>query len=460
MVVRDAKSDAMDMIHGPMLGKILLFALPLALGSVLQQLFNAVDVAVVGRFSSSEALAAVGANTTVVVLLINLFVGLSVGSNVVIAQHIGRKEYDKVSDSVHTSILLAIVGGLCLLVIGIVIAKPLLGLMSTPDNILDMAVLYLRIYCIGMPFIMVYNFAAAVLRSIGDTKRPLYCLIAGGVINAGLNLFFVIVLHMAVEGVALATVISNVVSAGMALWFLRRSDAMVRPDFRKLRFHGDEVRQILKIGVPAGIQGVVFSISNVCIQASVNTFGSDAVAGAAAAQNFEYISYNIVNGFNAAVMTFVGQNLGAGNRKRCLRAIGIGMASALIIVGILNTGEYLARHQLIWLFTGDAAVAEYAFIRMQWALLPHFLICSYEITGAAMRGLGKSLIPALLSIFGTCLFRIVYVNTVVIRIHDFKVLTWVYPFSWILTGTMTVIAFLVVWRRLKMPGQEVPAEEV
>ncbi len=458
--MKKANSGYMDMLHGPMLGKMLLFALPLALGSVLQQLFNAVDVAVVGRFASSDAMAAVGANSAVVILLINLFVGLSVGSNVVIAQHIGREEYDKVGDAVNSSILLSIVGGLCLLVVGIIIARPLLTLMSTPDNILDMAVLYLRIYSVGMPFIMIYNFAAAILRSIGDTKHPLYCLIAGGVINAGLNLFFVIVLHMDVDGVAWATVISNVVSAFMAIRFLRHSDEMVRPDFKKLRFYGDEVKQILRIGVPSGLQGVVFSIANISIQSSINSFGSDAVAGSTAASNFEYISFNVVNGFNAAVMTFVGQNLGAGDRKRCLRALFIGMASALVTVLIINNGIYLARNGVIWLFTTDPVVAEYAFIRMRWALLFHFLICSYEITGAAMRGLGKSLLPTILSIFGTCVFRVAYVMTVVPRFHDYKVLMWVYPLSWALTGAVTLAAFLIMWRRLKKRDIWLPDEKL
>ncbi len=399
-------------------------------------------------------MAAVGANSTVTLLLINLFVGLSVGSNVVIAQHIGREEYDKVGDAVHTSILLSIVDGVCLLVVGLIIARPLLSLMSTPDNILDMAVLYLRIYCIGMPFIMLYNFAAAILRSIGDTRRPLYCLLTGGVINALLNIFFVIVLHMDVSGVAIATVISNVVSAFMAIFFLMRSDELVRPHFRKLRFHRQEVGQILKIGVPAGVQSAVFCIANVVIQSSINTFGSNAIAGGTVASNFEYISYNLVNGFNAAVMTFVGQNLGAGNKKRCARAIALGMVSALVCTVALNTGIYLARDWVVGLFTKDAAVVKYAVERLRWVLLLHFTICSYEITGAGMRGLGKSLTPALLSIFGTCLFRIVYVSTIVVRFHVYKVLMWVYPFSWILTGAMMVIAFVIVWRHFKVEKTE------
>lgn len=439
----------MDMLHGPMFKKILIFALPLAAGSMLQQLFNAVDVAVVGRFASSEAQAAVGANTSVVNLLINLFVGISVGSNVVIANLIGRKEYDRVEDAVHTSVLVAIFSGIVLMGLGLIIAKPLLTLMSTPDNVIDMAVLYLRIYCLGMPFIMLYNFCAAILRSIGETRKPLYCLVTGGVINACLNLFFVIVCHMAVSGVATATVISNIVSSMMALYFLCHSDEMVRPQLKKLAIHKRELVQILKIGIPAGIQGVVFSIANVCIQSSVNSFGSDAVAGSAVANNFELISYFMVNGFNAAVMTFVSQNLGAGNLKRCLKAYGLGIVSALVFAGAMNFIIFLARNPIVSLFTTDPAVAEYAVIRMRWVLIFHCLISSYEVTGAAMRGLGKSMVPAVLSIFGTCLFRVLYVNTIVVHFHVFTVLLLVYLFSWILTGIMTIIAFLIVWKNVK-----------
>lgn len=440
----------MDMLHGPMFKKILIFALPLAAGSMLQQLFNAVDVAVVGRFASSEALAAVGANTSVVNLLINLFVGISVGSNVVIANLIGRREYDRVEDAVHTSILVAIISGLGLMVLGLIVARPILTLMSTPENVIDMAVLYLRIYCLGMPFIMLYNFSAAILRSIGETRKPLYCLVTGGVINACLNLFFVIVCHMAVSGVATATVISNIVSSMMALYFLCHcEEKMVRPELKKLAIHRRELLQILKIGIPAGIQGVVFSIANVCIQSSVNSFGSDAVAGSAVANNFELISYFMVNGFNAAVMTFVSQNLGAGNLKRCLRAYGLGIVSALVFAGAMNFIIFLARSPIVSIFTTDPAVAEYAMTRMRWVLIFHCLISSYEVTGAAMRGLGKSLVPTVLAIFGTCLFRVLYVNTIVVHFHVFTVLLLVYLFSWILTGTLTILAFLIVWRRVK-----------
>lgn len=440
-------SSGMDMLHGSMLDKMLLFALPLAAGSILQQLFNAVDVAVVGQFASSEALAAVGANTSVISLMVNLFVGISVGSNVVIANYIGQKAENRIKGAVHTSIMVAVLSGLFLMLLGLAVAKPLLQLMSTPENVLDLAVIYLRIYCVGMPFIMVYNFGAAILRSIGDTRKPLYCLILSGVVNAGLNLLFVIVFHMGVSGVAIATVISNVLSAWMVIRFLMQADETVRLNLKELCIQKEELVKILKIGLPAGLQGMVFSVANVCIQASINGFGSDAVAGSAAAVNFEYFSYYAVSGYNAAVMTFVSQNLGAGNIKRCRKAYTIGMVSAVITCLILNTVVYLCRDFCIGFFTSESTVAEYAILRLRYVLLVHFLICSYEITGSALRGLGHSLTPALLTVFGTCVLRIVWINTVAVKYHTYKMLMLVYPFSWIVTGIMVVTAFILVWKK-------------
>ncbi len=451
-----SKAASMDMLNGPMLRKMLLFALPLAAGSILQQLFNAVDVAVVGRFASSQALAAVGANAPVVGLLINLFVGISVGSNVVIAHCIGKGEENRIGAAVHTSMLLAVISGTGLMILGILIAKPLLLLLSTPDNVIGMAAIYLRIYCIGMPFIMVYNFGAAILRSAGDTRRPLYCLIVSGVLNACLNIVFVIVFHMGVAGVAIATSISNAVSAVMILYFLQHAGGNMRLRRKELRIEKNQLKRILQIGIPAGIQGMVFSIANVCIQASINSFGSDAVAGSAIALNFEYISYFVVNGFNSAVMTFISQNLGAGKRDRCQRAYAIGMSCAVISIVILNTLIYLNRGFFIGIFTEDPAVAQYAATRLFYLQLFHFLICSYEITGSALRGLGRSLVPAVLTIFGTCILRIVYINTVVPVHHDFRVLMGVYPLSWIVTGFMVILAYVMVWRRQGAPIQRLP----
>ncbi len=446
--MKQVNSRSVDMIHGPMLKKILLFAIPIAAGSILQQLFNAVDVAVVGRFASSDALAAVGANTAVVALFINLFVGISVGSNVVIAQMIGSGKKERVSDAVHTSVLLALIGGTALLIFGFIMAEKILTLMSTPENIMVMSVLYLRIYCMGMPFIMLYNFIAAILRSVGDSKRPLYCLVTAGIVNACLNMLLVIVFHMSVAGVAIATVISTVVSSMMALNFLRHSDDMFHVQLKRLRIKKDVLIPILKIGIPSGIQGVVFSVSNVCIQSSINSFGSSAVAGSSIETNFEYISYFAVNGFNSAVMTFVGQNLGAGKLKRCLRAYLICLICGGIASAVFNTSFYLARGVLVSIFTTDPEVMEYTFLRMRYVLLFYAIIIIYESTGAAMRGLGRAFLPSLITIFGTCLFRLLYINTAVPANHVFTTLLMVYPLSWIITGTATIVAFIILWRRI------------
>lgn len=446
--MKKSGTASMDMLQGSMLDKMLMFALPLAAGSILQQLFNSVAVAVVGRFSSSEAMAAVGANSSVISLLLNLFLGISVGANVVIAHQLGQGDQKGVRSGVHTAMFLAVVSGLLMMIVGLVIARPLLTLMSTPEDVLDMAVLYLRIYCLSMPFTMLYDFGASILRSVGDTKRPLICLAVAGVLNAVLCLFFVIVCGLSVGGAALATVIANAVSAGMMLYFLHRTDERVRTGLREMKMNRPELIRILQIGIPAGIQGVVFSVANVCIQSSINSFGSAAVAGSAVAVNFEMFSYYAVNGFNSAVMTFVSQNLGAGNLKRCKKAYGIGMICAVVTVLILTGCMVLARNPLISLFTADPQVAEYAAGRMTVVLLTHFLICSYEITGSTLRGLGKSLIPAALTVFGTCVLRIVYVNTVVIAHHTYHTLMLVYPVSWVITGLMVVCAFIIVWKKI------------
>lgn len=451
--MRRTKQTGMDMVSGSMWNKILLFALPLAAGSMLQQLFNSVDAAVVGRFASSEALAAVGANTSVVSLFINLFVGISVGSNVVIANNIGKGKRERIPDVVHTTMLLAIVSGLLLLVAGMCVARPLLQLLSTPENVLDLAVVYLRLYCLGMPFIMTYNFAAAILRSKGDTKRPLYCLILSGCINAGLNILFVVGFHLSVAGVALATVIANVVSCSMAVYFLMHEEAEIRLHWNKLAIHREELWTILRIGIPAGVQGIVFSFSNVCIQAAVNTFGSAAVAGSAISMNFEYITCFAFMGFNSAAVTFTSQNYGAGKAKRCKRVCRICMLCGVCVCLALDIFFYLGRGVWIGFFTTDAATVACAAQRMQIVLLFQCLACSYEISGSALRGYGHSLVPALLTVFGTCIFRVIWVNTVVPAHHTLPVLFSIYPISWIVTGGIVLTAYFFVSRKVlrKLP---------
>lgn len=439
-------SSRMDMLHGSLWDKIILFAIPLAIGSILQQMFNAVDVAVVGRFASSEALAAVGANTAVVTLVLGFFIGLSVGSNVVIASYLGEGRKDKISDAVHTSMMTAFLSGILLLVVSQLIARPMLTLMATPLEVLGLAVVYLRIYALGMPFIMLYNFGAAVLRSVGDTRRPLYCLIISGALNAGLNMFFVIVCHRSVDGVALATVISNVAAGGMIIHFLLHEEEPIRLHPDRILLHKDEFVRIIKIGVPAGLQGVVFSLSNVFIQAGINSFGYQAVAGASIGQNFEFITYFMINGFNQAAVTFSSQNYGAGKIKRCLRTLLLCLAFAAVSNAVLVGVIYLNKDFMISLFTKDAGVAAYAATRLSLVLIFQWIASSYEVCGSALRGLGHSLTPALLTVLGSCVIRIIWVNTISVRYHDFHVLMACYPVTWVITGVMVVVAYIYIVR--------------
>ena len=436
------------MISGSMLGKILKFALPLALGSILQQLFNSVDVAVVGRFSSKQALAAVGANAPVVALLINMFSGISVGSNVVIANYIGRGHPERVKNTVGTSIALAFISGLILMGLGFSAAKPLLEIMSTPKDVIGFAVVYLRIYCLGMPFIMLYNFGAAILRSTGDTKRPLFCLIISGIINAALNVFFVVGFGLGVVGVAIATVISNIVSSCLIICFLMKSEEPLKLVLRGMCIYKEELIRILRIGVPAGLQGMVFSVANICIQAAINSFGSEVVAGSAVALNFEYLSYFLISGFNSAVMTFTSQNYGAGSPKRCRRAYVICMTCGILSCVVMNSCFYFARGWFIQFFTTDVTVAGYAAQRMRYVLLFQFIAATYEISGSALRGFGYSMTPTLLTVFGTCIVRIAWINTVTVKHHTFFALMMVYPFSWVITGSIVVAAYFIVLKKI------------
>ncbi len=435
------------MLHGPLLGKIFLFALPLAISAVLQQLFNAADIAVVGRFASSHAMAAVGSNAPVIGLLVNLFVGLSVGANVVIANLIGAGQKNRISDAVHTIMTLAILMGLILTVFGIVISPAILNLMGAPEEVMNLSVLYLRVYFLGMPVVLLYNYGAAILRSKGDSRRPLFALAFSGVINIGLNLLFVIVFHLHVVGVALGTVLSNTVGAGMILYFLATEEKTFRFSFRRLRIKKTYLAYVLRIGLPAGVQGMVFSLSNVVIQSAINSFGADCIAGSTAAQNFEYISYCFLNAFAQTAVTFTSQNYGAGKKDRCKKVfqltmlLGIGLDLLLIAVFILF------RRELILLFTTDPVVIDYAMNRMMCVCLTHTLIGTYEISGGCIRGMNRSLIPALISVFGTCAFRLIYVFTILPHHHTFETLVLVYPISWILTGTLMISSYFIIRRR-------------
>ena len=446
-VKKRGAGNQVDMLNGSLADKIILFALPLAASSVLQQLFNAADLAVVGRFASAQAMAAVGSNSAVINLIISLFVGLSVGANVVIATLIGTGHKERVNEAVHTVIAVSLVAGFLLVGVGIVVSRPILRMMGAPADVMNMAILYLRIYFLAMPAIMVYNYGSAILRSKGDSRRPLYALTLCGVINVLLNLLLVIVFHLHVIGVAAATVIANIFGAGLILYFLTHEEEAFRLDFRRLRIKKEYLVQMMQIGLPAGLQGAVFSLSNVVIQSAINSFGADAIAGSTAVSNFDFISYCIINAFAQAAVTFTSQNFGAMKTDRCKKvfrtsmACGIG-ASAVVVVILV-----VIRYQFIRIFTTDPEVIRFAMIRVMNAFVLHFLIGTYEISGGCLRGMNHSLVPALISVFGSCLFRLLYVFTFFPAHRSFANLVRVYPISWTLTGITMLTAYFIIRRR-------------
>ncbi|MGN0502624.1 MAG: MATE family efflux transporter [Ruminococcus sp.] len=437
-----------NMLEGPLGKKILLFALPLAGCSILQQLFNSTDVAVVGRFSGSQAIAAVGSNGPLINLMVLLFTGLAVGANVLISRYIGQREKDKANEASHTVILLSVVCGFFLLLIGQFLSKPILILMNTPEDVIELASVYLRIYFLGMPFVMIYNFGSAILRSIGDTGRPLYCLIISGIVNVLLNLLFVVVFDMSVAGVGIATVIADGISAVLIMYYLFTEDnEYIKINLKKIRFHKIHLKKMLMIGVPAGIQGMVFSISNVFVQASINSLGSDAVAGSSVALNFEYITYYIICAFSQTAVTFTSQNYGARKCDRCKKVFSLCMFFGCLICGITGVIFIAGSNLFISFFTDSTEVAKYAFLRMAIVMLLEILTGSYEISCAALRGLGHSLSPAVITIFGSVVFRIVWIYTVFNMYHNYCALLIVYPISWVLTGTAVTLAYFWVRKR-------------
>ncbi len=444
-------NNEIDMLHGPLLMKILIFSLPLAASSIMQQLFNSIDVAVVGRFVSSEALAAVGSNSPVISLMINLFLGISMGANVVISNHIGQHDPSRIRNAVNTIGMVSVICGVFLMIIGILAARPILTVMGTPAEVLDMAVLYLRIFFLGVPFFIIFDFGAAILRSIGDTRRPLYVLMISGVVNACLCLIFVLCFHIGVAGVAVATGIANAVSAFLIIRILLNEKEPYRLHLNELCIHWDELKRMLMIGVPAGLQGMIFSFSNVLLQTAINSHGANAIAGSAAALNFEYYCYYVISAFNGAAITFIGQNYGAGNKERVMRIYWISMGLSTLICCAFNELFTWQHDFFLGLFTGDPSVKEYGNIRLHCVLALQFLACSYEVSSSALRGMGVSLLPTVLTLFGTCLLRIIWVYAVCPVWNSFEVIMYIYPISWIATGLMVCIAFYItVRKKLKM----------
>ena len=445
------KKYEIDMCNGPILKKMLLFALPLMLSSILQLLFNAADIVVVGRFAGDDSLAAVGSTSSLINLLTNLFIGLSVGANVLVARYFGAKKEDELKDTVHTAMTLSLIGGAALTIIGVVGAPIILEWMQSPPEVFSLAVIYLRVYFAGITATMIYNFGSSILRAIGDTKRPLYYLSIAGVVNVVLNLIFVIVFRWGVFGVGLATVISQVISATLVVWCLLREQSGIRLDLKCLGIHRGKLWQIMQIGLPAGFQGLLFSLSNVVIQSSVNTFGATVVAGNSAASNIEGFVYVGMNAFYQAAISFMGQNVGAGKYSRVNKILYAAQTCVIVIGFGLSMLVRLFAEPLLGFYTDSPAVVEAGIVRLGIICTTYFLCGMMDVMVGALRGLGYSIAPMIVSLLGACAFRLLWIATVfqIDRFHTIEMVYTSYPISWTLTFLAHVITFVIVRKKLK-----------
>ena len=444
----------MDMTTGALLPKVLMFSLPLVLTSVLQLLYNAADVIVVGRYAGAQSLAAVSSTGALINLLVNIFMGLSVGGSVVIARAYGAGDIREVHQGVHTSITVAGIAGVGVGILGFFASRPMLQLMGSPDDVIDLAALYMRIFFLGMPFNMLYNFGAAILRAVGDTRRPLYFLTFSGLVNVLLNLLLVIVFKLDVAGVAIATVISQVISAVLVLGCLLRSDGAIRLDPHALRIHREPLIHIVRVGLPAGLQGSLFSISNVLIQSSVNSFGSIAMAGNGAAANLEGFVYVAMNAIHQAALTFASQNLGARKLDRVRRNMWVCLGTVTVIG--LSTGliMLLLGRPLLSLYNDTDEVIRFGLLRMSFILPTYFFCGCMDVMVGQLRGIGYSIMPMIVSLTGACLFRVVWIYTAFAASPTLNTLYISYPISWALTFAVHLLCYLYVLRhRLGVAAQ-------
>ena len=441
----DVKKHEIDMLRGSIWNKLPRYALPVAATAILEQLFNASDLAVVGNFTgdaSTAAVAAVGANSPIIGLIVNLFIGIALGANVVIANAIGYGDNDAVHRAVHTAVVLAVVGGVAVAILGELAAAPLLSLLNVPDDVLPLALLYLRIYLLGMPVILLYNFEAAIFRSVGDTKVPLAALAVSGILNVLLNLFFVAVLGMTVNGVAIATVVSNAISALLLFRRLLRTEKCIRMDPRHLRIDGASLKRILSIGLPAGIQSAVFSVSNIVIQSAINSLGTVVMAASSAAFNIEILAYDVLNSFSQACTPSVGQNYGAGQIRRCRKTLLLTLledflASAAAIVIVLLSGKFL-----LSIFNSDPEVISIGYTRLVIVFSAYTFSMLYEVMSGYMRGFGISLAPAILTTLGVCGVRIAWIKFVFPVSRSFRTIMLAYPVSLSTTALLIFIALM------------------
>ena len=444
----------MDMTTGALLPKVLMFSVPLVITSLLQLLYNAADVIVVGRFAGAQSLAAVSSTGALINLLVNIFMGLSVGSSVVIARAYGAGDVREVHQGVHTSITVAGVAGIGVGILGFFASRPLLQLMGSPDDVIDLASLYMRIFFLGMPFNMLYNFGAAILRAVGDTRRPLYFLTFSGIVNVLLNLLLVIVFKMDVAGVAIATVISQVISAVLVLGCLLHSDGAIRLDPRELRIHREPLLHIVRVGLPAGLQGSLFSISNVLIQSSVNSFGSIAMAGNGAAANLEGFVYVAMNAIHQAALTFASQNLGARKLDRVRRNLWVCLATVTVIGLSMGLLMLLFGRPLLSLYNDDPDVILFGLKRMAYILPTYFFCGCMDVMVGQLRGIGYSIMPMIVSLTGACLLRVVWIYTIFAANPTLDTLYISYPISWALTFAVHLVCYLyVAGHHLRIPRE-------
>ncbi len=451
---KESRKYDIDMCSGPVMKKMLLFAIPLMLSSILQLMFNAADIVVVGRFAGDDSLAAVGSNTALINLLTNLFVGLSVGANVVAAICLGAGKTKDVKKTVHTAMLLSVYSGLILTAVGIIGARRILVWMQTPDEILDLAVIYLRVYFVGMVPLMVYNFGSALLRAAGDTRRPLTYLTFSGVVNVVLNLFFVIVFNMDVAGVALATVTSETISAILIVRCMMNESAEtgMKLELKSLRIDGDKLKRIVRIGLPAGVQGVIFSLSNVVIQSSINSFGKTVVAGSSAASNIEGFVYVAMNAFHQAVLSFTSRNLGAGKHERIGKILRAGLVCVTIVGLVLGNGVAFLGNTLLRIYSSEEAVIEAGIIRLMIIGCPYALLGIMDVIGGSLRGLGYSVSPTIISLVGVCGVRLLWLATIfgIERFHTPEVIYISYPVSWTITILADIVCYVIAKKRLEI----------
>ena len=457
--MNQSKNGQLDMLNGPLFSKILMFSLPLAATGILQLLFNAADVIVVGKFAGSASLAAVGSTGSLINLLVGAFMGISVGANILIARYLGCKQNESVEKAVHTSYALSALMSVVLMIIGLALSGPLLRAMDTPDDILPLAALYLRIYFLGMPANLIYNFGAAILRAVGDTKRPLWYLVISGMVNVILNLLLVIVFKLDVAGVAIATVISQYISLALVTWHLCRYDGACRLVLKKIRMDWREALNMIQIGLPVGLQSVIFNISNVMIQSAVNSFGSSVIAANSAAANICNFTYTGMNAVSHASITFTSQNLGAGKLSR-IKSIYRNSIWTVLLIGIpLSVLPYVFGPQLLSIYISESDpyyqdVIAYGMVRLLWVNVPYFLCGIMEVCCGMVRGLGRTWLPMFVSAVGACLLRVIWIQTIYRAIPTLDCLYISYPVSWIVTTAVHVICYFPTLRKLreKMPS--------